>query len=180
MLATRARAMWGRPGCPSPQILRTSAMEMGIFSCCSFFTILGLRSSRICRSSFKVHCRSVSWGLKPYPNIWILSLIPVDIGGRALISIPGIRVRVEGMPSSMRMRTPSTVSWSAMAMVESPSVIAWCTISRGVHVPSDALEWMWRSTVGRVSSLRLDSKGFFHHFFPGFALNTLGGHRAGF
>ena len=46
--------------------------------------------------------------------------------------------------------TPATVSWSVSAMAESPRSAASSTRASGLSVPSDAVEWVWRSIMSMV------------------------------
>lgn len=51
-------------------------------------------------------------------------------------------------PAAQASGRPCTVSWSVRAMALSPAARAAATSSAGFRVPSDAVEWVWRSISG--------------------------------
>ncbi len=67
-------------------------------------------------------------------------------GCRALISTPGMTSTPSLAPAATASASPSMVSWSVSATAFRPLSLASRTRSVGVRVPSEALEWVWRST----------------------------------
>src|SRR5438105_508991 len=63
----------------------------------------------------------------------------------AVISMPGTKAMPKSRVSAAISATAATVSWSVTLMVVMPARHAMSTSSDGLHTPSDAVVWRWRS-----------------------------------
>ena len=65
---------------------------------------------------------------------------------RAETSVPPHqRDAVRAAPRPRPPPSPAVVSWSVSATTSSPAAAAAATTCAGASVPSDAVEWVWRS-----------------------------------
>src|SRR5947209_19446094 len=61
------------------------------------------------------------------------------------ISVPGTRVTPVAGTAAAASAQPAVVSWSVRATTSSPAEAASSSTAAGGEVPSEAVEWTWRS-----------------------------------